>query len=964
MSHVLEWNCDQNGDVLFSCADGSAQLPISEWASVPVVTTFGDAAMPGLLLAMQDVHGVETVDDGRALKLSPERVAALEPWQARALGLPPPPAYPLKIQRHGLFTDRDFSLTCGFVAPNGQTLPTSRRGPIVTVNDTDFTLSEPLFAIMTAVDELSRVREQTFEARAPMLERIQRVLAGSDGPATAVADEYMTTSTIASAGSFTIFPRVDAAGAIDFDVQPVQSSATQNDRPRPCLPQAREADWNGYFRRLPVRSCYPAGAGHYVVVTPALRDALGVAKRMTTASPAQKREFVRNPRPFLREALPTLSDDALEQVFWESTEYSERVRDIGLWQPRVLPFLKRSGIAWLPDEPMGLTVGNTQIEVRPEDAQQIIEKLEQAQADGQAWVQHQGERIPVTSEAIAAARELAEIARTYGLDSPRASKPQSPDDASRETGRLVLLIKDNLEDDGFARTWKPRGSVEAAAFEPPARLHTSLLDFQIDGYHWLQRLWTAGAPGALLADDMGLGKTVQTLAFLAWLREHQHEGGIAVRPILTVAPTGLLKNWLAEHDKHLKAPGLGEILQVHGQGLADLRSGPRTASELNVGVPTLDTGRMRAADWVLTTYETLRDYQHSFGAINWDVLVLDEAQKIKNPQALLTDAAKAINADFTVAVTGTPVENRLADLWSIVDTLEPGRLGTLKAFVTSYEPDGSVDPDALARLKRRLLCPDPSVLQRRTKTATLQGLPGITHHATRVEMPPAQADAYESVVHAARGGPRGQMLQSLQNLRGVSLHPKLEMGSSDDEFVSQSGRLLEAMRILDSVAALGAKALVFVDARAMQAALMEILQRRYHMPEPPLVINGDVPGGKRLERADDFQQQPGFGVLILSPRAGGVGLTITGANHVIHLGRWWNPAIEDQATDRVYRIGQDKPVHVYTPLAVHPKYGDASFDVRLDQLLHQKRALSHELLAPPEASKRDLEDLLNDVTGA
>src|SRR5205823_13796076 len=193
--------------------------------------------------------------------------------------------------------------------------------------------------------------------------------------------------------------------------------------------------------------------------------------------------------------------------------------------------------------------------------------------------------------------------------------------------------------------------------------------------------------------------------------------------------------------------------------------------------------------------------------------------------------------------------------------------------------------------------------------------------------------------------------------------PEPEMGSSDYDFTSQSARLSEAMRILDTVAARKEKALLFVDSRAMQAALIEILQRRYHLQDPPLVINGDVPGGKRLARADDFQQQPGFGALILSPRAGGVGLTITAANHVIHLGRWWNPAIEDQATDRVYRIGQDKPVHVYTPLAVHPKYCDASFDVRLDQLLEKKRALSHELLAAPEASKRDLENLLNDVVG-
>src|SRR5207237_2479960 len=244
---------------------------------------------------------------------------------------------------------------------------------------------------------------------------------------------------------------------------------------------------------------------------------------------------------------------------------------------------------------------------------------------------------------------------------------------------------DNLEEDGFSRQWKPRANDIPGECD---RVRTSLLDFQQDGYRWLQQLWTRGAPGALLADDMGLGKTLQTLAFLAWLRQHERTSGNGHRPILTVAPTGLLKNWEAEHDKHLKGPGLGEILQVHGQGLAELRSASRTPAELQVGAPTLDTTRMRGADWVLTTYETLRDYQHSFGAINWEVVVFDEAQKIKNPQTLVTDAAKAVNADLTLAVTGTPVENRLADLWSIVDTVEPGRLGSLKEFVGTYESGG------------------------------------------------------------------------------------------------------------------------------------------------------------------------------------------------------------------------------------------------------------------------------------
>src|SRR5205823_1562859 len=209
-------------------------------------------------------------------------------------------------------------------------------------------------------------------------------------------------------------------------------------------------------------------------------------------------------------------------------EYSERVRDIGLWQPRVLPFLKKSGIEWLPDEPMGLTVGGTQVRVRPEQAQQVVEKLEKAQAAGATSIQHDGHRIPVTSEAINAARELAEIARTYGIDANQDRSVRQPVDEQRPGGRLVLLIEDNLEEDGFSRQWKPRANDIPGECD---RVRTSLLDFQQDGYRWLQQLWTRGAPGALLADDMGLGKTLQTLAFLAWLRQHERTSGNGHRPI-------------------------------------------------------------------------------------------------------------------------------------------------------------------------------------------------------------------------------------------------------------------------------------------------------------------------------------------------------------------------------------------------------------------------------------------------
>jgi hypothetical protein len=959
MTRQLQWHCRDDGRIEFSCIEQDQALPVAHWAQGPVQTVHGEAAKPGILVALVDTPGVELVEDDRLL-LSPERVVAMEPWQLRALGLPPPPPPTLKLERNGLFTDREFSLGYTFGTPNGIAQEAVRLGAMVTVAGQQYTLSEPLLELTSAVDALMALTDRRFEARAPHLERIQRVLTVEGGAPGIAADRYLATTNVTSASKFAIRPRVDASGNVDFDVQPAVDGPAEGGQ-RPALFENRERGWNKYFRQLALKTCYPAGEGHYLVVSPTLLGALGVAKQKMAAPPEERREFVRNPRPFLKAALPDLSDTDIEDVFWESAEYSARVREIGLWQPRVLPFLKKSGIDWLPDEPMGLVVGGRQVDIRPDEAQQVADKLQEALAAGQSEINHGGERIPVTAEAIASAQELAEIARTFGIGT-EPERPKEPKTVAPETGPLVLLIKDNLEDDGFSRNRIPRADVPELG--TPTAVATSMLDFQVDGLRWLQRLWVAGAPGALLADDMGLGKTLQTLSFLAWLREHQRHRETSARPILTVAPTGLLKNWLAEHDKHLAAPGLGEVVEAHGEGLKDLKRGSGSGGELKAGVPTLDTDRLRAASWVLTTYETLRDYQHSFGAVNWDVLVLDEAQKIKNPQAQVTHAAQAMNAAFTVAVTGTPVENRLADLWTIIDAFEPGRLGTLKAFVGLYEPTGDGGPRDLNQLKDRLLEPPPPILQRRTKRTTLQGLPSITHHATRVPMPPVQADAYAAVVRRARSGAAGAMLQTLQDIRGVSLHPRIEMTASDEAFVADSARLSEAIRVLDAVAASGEKALVFVDARAMQAALMEVLQRRYGLPEPPLVINGDIPGGKRFERAETFQRQPGFGVLILSPRAGGVGLTITGANHVIHLGRWWNPAIEDQATDRVYRIGQQKPVRVYTPLAVHPDYGDASFDVRLDQLLQQKRSLSQELLAPPEASAHELEDLLKGVVGA
>jgi SNF2 family DNA or RNA helicase len=451
---------------------------------------------------------------------------------------------------------------------------------------------------------------------------------------------------------------------------------------------------------------------------------------------------------------------------------------------------------------------------------------------------------------------------------------------------------------------------------------------------------------------MGLGKTFQSLAFLAWLREGMASGAMKRAPILVVAPTGLLENWRAEHDRHLLTPGLGHCVQAYGRALAGIR---KVSPD---GRPSVDVEVLRTADWVLTTYETLRDYDRDFGQVRFSALLFDEAQKIKTPGVRVTDAAKAMNAEFRLALTGTPVENRLADLWCITDAVHPACLGDLKTFSASYEKDP--DLERLQLLKSSLDVwhgGRAPLLLRRLKEDKLPDLPRPMQRVSEAAMSGAQLAQYEAAIEDARKiNKPGAILEILQRMRAISLHPG-ENSTSDGDFIGASARMRIAFDALDSVASRRERALVFLDDLDLQARLAGIIQRRYGMAAPPMIINGRVDGAARQARVDRFQVGPDeFDVMILSPRAGGVGLTLTHANHVIHLSRWWNPAVEDQCTGRVVRIGQTRDVEVHIPISLLP-HGRASFDQNLHALLERKRRLMRDALLPPNATEADRNEL-------
>ncbi|WP_309243053.1 DEAD/DEAH box helicase [Hyalangium versicolor] len=459
---------------------------------------------------------------------------------------------------------------------------------------------------------------------------------------------------------------------------------------------------------------------------------------------------------------------------------------------------------------------------------------------------------------------------------------------------------------------------------------------QHHGITWLWHRAMSQDPGVLLADDMGLGKTLQVACFLTLRRLMQRE---QARPQLVVCPTILLDNWRQELSRFFEARVWPEPFILHGPGLQAVSR----AGELN-------TAFLERQDMILTNYETLGAHQRSLLKMDFDVVVFDEAHNLKNPDTLRSRAARALKRSFAVALTGTPVENELLDVWAIYDAIqsrEPRVFGTRASFREEYQGDRAV-----AALRKRLGYPSPHcTLLRREKADALKDLPPKLPKSLTVEMTAVQEEQERLIAQQARK--RG-VLWALAALQKLYQHPALlseARGMATTTALHESPKTRLCLELLERIANQGGgapaeKALVFVLSRAMQDLLAQLIQERFRLKSVP-ILNGE-PENRRLalKFIDDFTRAQGFQVLILSPLAAGAGLNIVAANHVIHYGRWWNPAKEDQATDRAYRIGQVRPVHVYYPLLHRQGRKDAGFDVQLNSLVERKRAMARDFLSP------------------
>ncbi len=453
-----------------------------------------------------------------------------------------------------------------------------------------------------------------------------------------------------------------------------------------------------------------------------------------------------------------------------------------------------------------------------------------------------------------------------------------------------------------------------------------LRPYQCHGLAWLDLLAHIGL-GACLADDMGLGKTVQVLALLSRLKAARQKKKGSARPHLLVVPASLMANWLAETKRFC---GHFKVFVAHPEGHG------------GQPVPEMTARDLAACDLVLTTY-TLAGRYPWLRQVPFESVILDEAQAIKNPATRQTRAVKQLQARTRLALTGTPIENRLSDLWSLFDFLNPGLLGSAAEF-KRFVKDLEKRPEGYARLRRVV---GPYILRRmKTDRRIIDDLPDKVEMTTFAELGKRQIVLYHGLVADLRArldgaedpmSRRGLVLAALMKFKQICNHPDQYLGSGAFN-EGDSGKFARLREICETIGEKRERVLVFTQFKEMTEPLAAFLETVFG--RPGRVLHGAVPVGKRRQLVDDFQGRAYVPFMVLSLKAGGTGLNLTAANHVIHFDRWWNPAVENQATDRAYRIGQHRNV------VVHKFVTRRTVEEKIDALLKEKTELVDRVIAP------------------
>jgi superfamily II DNA or RNA helicase len=555
----------------------------------------------------------------------------------------------------------------------------------------------------------------------------------------------------------------------------------------------------------------------------------------------------------------------------------------------------------------------------PEELQALLGSTEGLVLIRGQWVEANGERL---ARAVERFRQAERLASEQGLTFAQAMRllagarisdldtEEEPQWSAVSAGPWLAEILKGLR--------SPQGLAQA---DPGPGLRSTLRPYQRDGLQWLNLLTRLGL-GACLADDMGLGKTIQVLSLLLVLKE---DSKARREPSLLVAPASLLANWAEEMDRFV--PSLKRLV-AHPSALApeELRS--------------LAQEKIRELDLVITSYGYLTRLPW-VNTTSWDLVILDEAQAIKNPGTRQTHAAKKLRARARIALTGTPIENRLGDLWSIFDFINPGLLGSAREFDRYAKSLAQSRGNPYGPLRELVR---PYILRRlKTDKSVISDLPEKVEVKAFCHLSRKQAALYQQgVEELARqlesvDGIRrkGVVLSFLTRFKQICNHPSHWLG--DGKWAEKDSGKLERLRELcEVIAAKQEKVLVFTQFRETTEPLAAFLGSVFG--RPGLILHGQTEVKRRKELVRRFQEDETVPFFVLSLKAGGSGLNLTGASHVIHFDRWWNPAVEDQATDRAFRIGQSRNV------LVHKFVCRGTVEERIDKLIESKRRLSRELL--------------------
>lgn len=639
--------------------------------------------------------------------------------------------------------------------------------------------------------------------------------------------------------------------------------------------------------------------------------------------------------------------------------FYERVIGFGEYQPKTKTFSKKIGNQWFPEiEIIDPINGTVDIVINnKKDLDHLKMSYQSSNNLNKSTVLYKNYKIPIKD-----AKKIIDQCERQ-LNNRHIQ--------TLEKKKEILLIKENLEDEEFVEEIKD--TKETNYYESVETLAEGikLKDHQKEGVGWLQNLYTNKEPGCLLADDMGLGKTLEALYLVEWAAFKSEKKNINV---LIISPKTLLQNWKDEYNFFFPT-NIFDILMLTAEDKDILKNFHSFSSNFKNSTITI------------CTYETLKFNQIEMCKVDWDIVILDEAQAIKTPGTLVTNAVKSLKSNFKLAMTGTPVENSYQDLWCIMDFVLPGLLGSRKEFNKIFKESKDASDDEIKEIGKRIRKSIGIYLKRRDKSVLedeLQPKYLSIEHAEKFnfldasllqQMPDKQQSEYEKALSfKITKKDRGQALAAIGHLKKISEHPDFDSQFSFidyegktkkfwKEFANESGKIKAIFPVLDFALKENDKVLIFAEYRFTQYILKLIIENNYNIKNIK-IINGDTKvietknnNETRQNIVNEFNNSKGFNVLILSPLAAGTGLTITSANHVIHFSRHWNPAKENQATDRAYRIGQKRTVYVYYPMSISKKYD--TFDVILNNLLKRKNQLAGSALYPSARNKVTEKDLLS-----